>query len=173
MTTTARRLSYYNTAPQTKKGLEMRTKTRFGAVLMMVSYLLFTLSEMLEKAGERYEEVAPPYIAKAKAYSQKAGKWLAIHATAMLVLLACCLAAIVRGIRLLWNAIKRKAPAAKRAVARILRKASRTGQKTARTIHIVFTRIIPIVFGNIALVARKAWAFRAELNAEERGTATC
>lgn len=183
----------------------MKTNTKIGAALLMLSYWLLRLSRALEDAGAEYERVAPPYIAKAREWGRMAWEWLSIRAWATAVLLACCLAALFRGCCLLGSAFKRKAPAvlrkcidsaqrvhkkcidsAQRVHRECIKSAAAVREKCGKSAVVVLRSgkecaqaarqvcfMAAALSAPLARMARKAWEFRAELEAEGREGATC
>lgn len=130
----------------------MKTKTMIGKALLILSYWLFVLSEILGDAGNDYEETAPPYIERCKAWAwrtlariQTEGERCIIRAGAAVVYIACCLTAFSCW---LWTAIKRKVPEVRKTCAKGATWMKETGRKQAENV-------------------KKAWAFRAEVMAAE------
>ena len=138
----------------------MKTRTMLGRALLMLSYWLYVLSEVLGDAGIDYEESAPARAERLRdtlSRIQTGGERFMIWAGAAVICLACCLtSAYIR----LWDAIKRKAPEVRKTC--IIR-----ATKVRKTCIIRAARVRET--GRIQVEnARRAWAFRAEITAEGR-----
>ena len=138
----------------------MKTKeTKLGTALRFLSFLLYELGEALQKlgdilgdAGDLWDMAGPAIHSKARKW--KARAWDAISRAG--VSLACCLAAALFILCLLWNAIKRKAPVA-----------FRWGMDHGKRAR---AALASLAWG-VEREAVKAWAFRAEVLADAKGVA--